>query len=63
MLTVSAVIVFAAAEAGLVWKGGLKLWHAATCNIAALYVAATSAGPSLYDGLTNATQMLSQIRF
>lgn len=63
MITVSAVIVFLAAEIGLIWKGGLKFWHAAVCNIAALYLAATSAGPSLYGGLENAAQMLGEIRF
>lgn len=63
MLTVSAVLVFTAAEIGLIWKGGLKWWHAATCNIAALYLAATSMGPSLYGGLENAAQMLGEIRF
>ncbi|AVZ78022.1 hypothetical protein SLUN_39015 (plasmid) [Streptomyces lunaelactis] len=63
MITVSAVIVFIAAEVGLIWKGGLKFWHAAVCNIAALYLAATSAGPTFYNGLSNAAQMLSEIRF
>ncbi|GAA1376702.1 hypothetical protein ACFPK5_00895 [Streptomyces beijiangensis] len=63
MLTVSAVVVFIAAEIGLIWKGGLKFWHAAVCNIAALYLAATSMGPSLYGGLASATHAISQIRF
>jgi hypothetical protein len=63
VITVSAVIVFLAAEIGLIWKGGLKWWHAAVCNIAALYLAATSMGPSLYGGLESAAQMLGEIRF
>lgn len=63
MLTVSAVVVFVLAEVGLIWKGGLKFWHAAVCNIAALYIAATSMGPSLYGGLESAAQMLAEIRF
>ncbi|MEU9777100.1 hypothetical protein [Streptomyces sp. NPDC047968] len=63
MLTVSAVVVFLAAEAGLIWKGGLKWWHAAICNIAALYFAATAAGPSVYGGLESAAEMVSRIRF
>ncbi|MEU3978136.1 MULTISPECIES: DUF2304 domain-containing protein [Streptomyces] len=63
MLTISAVVVFVLAEIGLIWKGGLKFWHAAVCNIAALYLAATSMGPSLYGGLENAANMLSEIRF
>ncbi|MFD5342310.1 DUF2304 domain-containing protein [Streptomyces anulatus] len=62
MLTISAVVVFIAAEAGLIWKGGLKLWHAAICNVAALYLAATAVGPSLYGGLESAANMLSRIR-
>lgn len=63
VITVSAVIVFIAAEVGLIWKGGLKFWHAAICNIAALYLAATAAGPSVYGGLASATEALSRIRF
>jgi len=63
VLTVSAVVVFVLAEVGLIWKGGLKFWHAAVCNIAALYLAATSMGPSLYGGLESAAQMLGAIRF
>lgn len=63
MLTVSAVAVFIAAEIGLIWKGGLKFWHAAICNIAALYLAATAIGPSLYGGLSSAAEAVSRIRF
>ncbi|WP_374778666.1 hypothetical protein OG756_42195 (plasmid) [Streptomyces sp. NBC_01310] len=63
MLTISAVVVFIAAEIGLIWKGGLKFWHAAICNIAALYLAATAIGPSLYGGLANAAEAVSRIRF
>jgi hypothetical protein len=63
VITISAVIVFVAVEALLIWKGGLKLWHAAICNLAALYLASTAVGPSIYNGLSNAARALSEIRF
>ncbi|GHH54532.1 GGDEF domain-containing protein [Streptomyces candidus] len=41
---------------------GREFRHAAICNIGALYLAATTVGPSLRNGLSGAAEALSQIR-